>query len=125
MSSTSHSPELPTTLQRATEDLQHINNLLVSGADLDPGVLTDFRNAVNRVRTTAWGVQQYAATAEKDPEPVLSILAAERVRVAYLMCKQVLEDLNNPDIRLQKGQLLRLQDVAKELGGRLDQIANE
>lgn len=127
MASNSQQPDVATTLQHATADLQRIERLLLAGADLEPGVLTDFRNAVNRVRTTAWGVQQYAnsRTCETDPQPVLSILAGERVRVAYVMCKQIASDLDNPDIKLPKGQLLQLQEVAKSLVTGLIEIAGE
>ncbi len=122
-----NSPHLSPMLARAAEELRRIENLLLTAGDLDPWVLTDFRDAVNRVRTTAWGVQQYAQSknTDTDPHAVLSVLAAERVRAAYVMCAQILADLNNDNIDLQKGPLLRLQEVAKELAARLQKLSQD
>jgi hypothetical protein len=37
-------------------------------ADLDPQVLVDFRDAVSRVRNSAWAAQQYVAGKEGDQD---------------------------------------------------------
>jgi hypothetical protein len=85
-------------LQSFTNELRQIQDLLASEKELDPRILTDFRDAVNRVRNTAWGLEQYAnsKTTETDPKTVLTVLAGERVRVAYQLCKLVQADLANP-----------------------------
>ena len=103
-------------LQSATSELHEVEALLAS-ADLDARILSDFRDAVNRVRTTAWATQQYAETryTERDPSKVLSLLAGERVRAAYQLCRAVGQDLGRPDLRFQPGQLLQLRAAAKEL----------
>ena len=120
------SQQLSAALERVTSDLRRIEKLLVSGDDFEAGVLNDFRDAVNRVRTTAWGVQQFAQskTAETDPNVVLSVLAGERIRVAFVMCQNILADLNNPAIRWQKGPLARLSDVSEQLAKRLNEVAS-
>ena len=103
-------------LQSATSELHEVEALMAS-ADLDARILSDFRDAVNRVRTTAWATQQYAETkdTERDPSKVLSMLAGERVRAAYQLCRAICQDLNRPDLRFQPGQLLQLRTAAKEL----------
>jgi hypothetical protein len=103
-------------LQSATSELHEVEALLAS-ADLDARILSDFRDAVNRVRTTAWATQQYAETkdTERDPSKVLSLLAGERVRAAYQLCRAIGQDLKRPDLRFQPGQLLQLRAAAKEL----------
>ena len=103
-------------LQSATSELHEVEALMASG-DLDARILSDFRDAVNRVRTTAWATQQYAETkdTERDPSKVLSMLAGERVRAAYQLCRAIGQDLNRPDLRFQPGQLLQLRTAAKEL----------
>ena len=103
-------------LQSATSELHEVEALMASG-DLDARILSDFRDAVNRVRTTAWATQQYAETkdTERDPSKVLSMLAGERVRAAYQLCRAIGQDLNRPDLRFQPGQLLQLRAAAKEL----------
>ena len=95
--------------------------------DVDPSILTDFRDAVNRVRNTAWAVEQYANSkhTETDPQTVLSVLAGERIRVAYQLCKLIQSDLANQDIQFQKGQLLQFRDASQELERQLKQAAGE
>ena len=116
MDTDSVSVSVSTRLQSATSELHEVEALMAS-ADLDARILSDFRDAVNRVRTTAWATQQYAETkdTERDPSKVLSMLAGERVRAAYQLCRAIGQDLNRPDLRFQPGQLLQLRTAAKEL----------
>ncbi len=114
-------------LQNVTSELRQIQNLLKAEQEVDPRVLTDFREAVNRVRNTAWALEQYvnSKTTETDPKPVLTLLAGERVRVAYQFCNLVQDDLANPDVQLQKGPLSRLRDAVQQLAGRLAAVLGE
>jgi hypothetical protein len=113
-------------LQNATSELRTVETLLDS-ADLDARILADFRDAVNRVRTTAWATQQYAETKDthNDPTAVLSILAGERVRTAYQLCRALSEDLDRPDLRFQPGQLLQLRTAVKELLQQLNTVIGD
>jgi hypothetical protein len=113
-------------LQSATSELHEVEALLAS-ADLDARILSDFRDAVNRVRTTAWATQQYAETrdTERDPTKVLSMLAGERVRAAYQLCRAIGQDLGRPDLRFQPGQLLQLRAAAKELMQQLNAVIRD
>jgi hypothetical protein len=72
---------------------------------------------VNRIRNTAWAMEQYAnsKTTRSDLEPVLTLVAGERIRVAYQVSRLVQGDLENPQIRFQRGQLVSLSDVTLEL----------
>jgi len=114
-------------LQRVANELRQIEDLLASEEDLDSRILADFRDAVNRVRNTAWGMEQYAnsKTTDTDPKTVFTVLAGERVRVAYQLCKLVQADLANPDIQFQKGQLLQLGRATQELAHQLLEIIGE
>lgn len=113
-------------LQNATSELRTVETLLDT-ADLDARILADFRDAVNRVRTTAWATQQYAETKDthNDPTAVLSILAGERVRAAYQLCRALREDLDRPDLRFQPGQLLQLRTAVKELLQQLNTVIGD
>ena len=65
-------------LQKVTDELKKIRDSLTLAKDVDPSILTDFRDAVNRVRNTAWAVEQYlnSKTTEGDPQIVLTFLRA-------------------------------------------------
>ncbi len=117
MISATRSKSITERLQHVTEELREIQDLLTSKEAVDPRILTDFRDAVNRVRNTAWAVEQYANSkhTETDPQTVLSVLAGERVRVAYQLCKLIQTDLSNPHIRFSKGQLLEFRHATNEL----------
>jgi hypothetical protein len=114
-------------LQKVTNELRQIQVLLTTEEDIPPSILTDFRDAVNRVRNTAWAVEQYAnsKTTETDPETVLSLVAGERIRVAYQLCKHIQSDLPNREIQFQKGQLLQLYDATQELTRQLGEVVGE
>ena len=114
-------------LQNVTNELRQIQDLLTSQAGIDPRILSDFRDAVNRVRNTAWAVEQFAIakTTETAPQNVLWLLAGERVRVAYQLCKLVQADLANREIQHQIGQLLQLRDATQELKRQLDATVGE
>jgi hypothetical protein len=70
---------------------------------VDPRVLTDFRDALNRVRNTAWAAQQCAAASmyESSPVSVSSLLTSERIRAAYQLCCAIHDDLSRDDIPFQ------------------------
>jgi small-conductance mechanosensitive channel len=127
VSSASDNASVSVRLQNVTKELRQIQDLLTSEKNVDPRILTDFRDAVNRVRNTAWAVEQYAnsKTTETDPKTVLSVLAGERLRVTYQLCKLVQADLANVDIQFQKGQLLQLRDAMQELTRRLGATVGE
>jgi hypothetical protein len=112
-------------LEKAISELQGLNELLFSG-DLDPRILTDFRDALNRVRNSAWAAQQYVARKETDQgsTSVLSFLVGERVRVAYQLCQAISEDLKRTDIEFQAGSLVHLHDVTKTLTEQLEGTIN-
>jgi hypothetical protein len=103
-------------LKSAIRELKPLQKLLVS-EEVDPRVLTDFRDALNRMRNTAWAAQQSAAAqmCEGSPVSVPSLLTSERIRAAYQLCCALHDDLHRDDIRFQRGQLSELHSVAARL----------
>ena len=99
-------------LEQAIVELQRLHEVLLSG-DLEPRVLTDFRDALNRVRTA----QQYVIRkeTEQDSGSVLSLLFGERVRVTYQLCQAISDDLKRTDIDFQAGSLVQLREATKAL----------
>lgn len=110
-----------TALKRSMKDaikrFRSMENLLLSAGTIDDRLLCDFRAAVNRVRNTAWGVQQYVSRKEagQDPAMVLKIIAGDRVRAAYSLCQTISADLKRPDLNFQAGSLVALQEAAQKL----------
>jgi hypothetical protein len=111
-------------LKSVMTELRPLQKLLVS-EKVDPRVLTDFRDALNRVRNTAWAAQQSASAPmyESNPVSVTSLLTSERIRAAYQLCCTIHAHLHRDDVPFQRGQLSELYTVAarlvEELKGRL------
>jgi hypothetical protein len=116
-----HVVNVSSRLKSAVEELRRVDRLLLGG-DLDPRILTDFRDALNRVRNTAWSAQQYLTLKEnqQDSNTVLSLLAGERIRATYQLCQALVSDLDSRDVRFQTGQLAELHSAIKKLTDRLE-----
>ena len=110
-------------LKSTIEELAGIQSLLVTG-ELDPRILADFRDAVNRVRNTAWAAYQYAELkiTGRDSGSIISVAAAERMRATYQLCQAIQEDLASTDVQLQAGQLIQLHEATKTLTEKLDEV---
>jgi hypothetical protein len=120
-------PDLSTTLQGVTEELRQLEGLLIMADQPDPRILTEFRDVVNRLRQTAWAVQQYSKLMANQlaSNHVGSLLAGERVRTVCQLCKLLEIDLENPDIHLQDGQTDGLYEAIYRLAHRLrEHVAN-
>ena len=113
-------------LKAAIAELAGVQSLLVAG-ELDPRILTDFRDAVNRVRNTAWAAYQYTESkiTGEDSRSIMSIVAGERIRAAYQLCQAIQDDLETTDVHLQAGQLIQLHAATKSLTDKLSDVVRE
>lgn len=111
-------------LKITIEELARIQSLLVTAELDDPRILADFRDAVNRVRNTAWAAFQYAEskTTGNDSGSIISLAAAERMRATYQLCQAIQEDLASTDVHLQAAQLIQLHAATKTLTEKLDEV---
>ena len=117
----SDTSSLTARLQTATAGLQALEKAVVSG-DLDPRVLSDFRNAVDHIRNTAWGVQQWVGAKEQsgDPYAVLPVLTAQRVQRATQLADDLCLDLQTAEITADTYGLGNLHRAVDDLHRRLD-----
>ena len=123
---TAGDPNVRSRLKNGISELQRLHNLLLS-SNVDADVLADLRDALNRVRNTAWVAQQYVIRRESDQEPtsVLSLLAGERIRAAYQLCQALADDLEGTDIKFQRGSLVELYEATKTLTERLKRVIDK
>jgi hypothetical protein len=103
-------------LASAIAELSALQEPLISGV-VDARVLVDFRDALNRIRNTAWAAQQSANASlfDQGATTVASYLTSERIRAAYQLCRSLHGDICRDDIEFQKGQLVELYGAAKIL----------
>ena len=77
-------------LKKACADLVKLEYDMRSGTT-DQRVLKEFRDAVDNLRKTAWAVQEWQERQSRleDPQTVLPLLTAERVRRATQLCDAI------------------------------------
>jgi hypothetical protein len=110
-------------LEKAIFELRELHDVLLDGEGLDVRILADFRDALNRVRNTAWSAQQYMSSkATNDSTDIISMLAGERLRATYQLCQSVKADLQSEDIKFQTGQLMELHAASKALTEALAEV---
>jgi len=110
-------------IEKGIAELQGLHKLLLS-SEVDQDVLEDFRDALNRVRNTAWAAQQYVIRKESDEDStsVISLLAGERLRAAYHLCQALVDDLKGTEIEFQRGSLAQLYEVTNILNEQLKRV---
>jgi hypothetical protein len=113
-------------LEKGISELQGLHKLLLS-SEVNADVLADFRDALNRVRNTAWAAQQYVVRKEnaQDSTSVVSLLAGERIRAAYQLCQALADDLKGTDIEFQRGSLVQLYEITKILTEQLQRVIDK
>ena len=74
---------------RVTGELNRLDDLLKAG-QVDARVLSDFRQAVDRVRTSGWQVQVWL---EGDPRALAVMLLEERIRMATRLAQQLTSEI--------------------------------
>jgi hypothetical protein len=108
-------------LEQATGELYRLEELVKSG-DLDSRVLSEFRNAVDHIRSTTFAVQKWIGLNEQsggDPFSVLPIMSAERVKRATQITNDLCLDLQTVDIGIDTPGVLELFNAIDDLRRRL------
>jgi len=81
-------------LRKTSAELLQLEQAIRSGG-IDQRILMDFRDAVDHVRKTAWAVQEWQERQlqRHDPQTVLPLLTAERLRRGTELSKAIVADL--------------------------------
>ena len=89
-------------LKKACADLVRLEYDMRSGP-IDQRVLGEFRDAVDNVRKTAWAVQEWQERQSRhhDPQTVLPLLIAERIRRATQLLEAIATDTAAQEISSQ------------------------
>jgi len=108
-------------IEKAITELVNLNHIVVAG-QVEPQILADFRDTLNRARNTTWAAQQYMARKEnqQDVSDMRSFLAGERIRAAYNLCCLIKDDLEKNEVDLQAGTLIQLHEATKGLAQQLE-----
>ncbi|HYX67559.1 MAG TPA: hypothetical protein VE825_00380 [Terriglobales bacterium] len=124
MPAPAHNQEpLTARLARASTQLHELEQGMQSG-DIDPRILSEFRESVDHVRQTAWAVQQWMelSAAKRDPFSVLNWLAAERVRIGTQVSRELCMDLDASEVNTETPGIQKLYHEVRGLLDRLSKI---
>lgn len=90
----------------------------------EKAALQDFRQVLDDVRLTAWTVNELtnAKEARKNPEPLLSFLAAERMRRLSYMIRDLCADIDNQVFTWQSSGIQALSDSVLGLQSRITKL---
>jgi hypothetical protein len=121
-----HKESIADRLQKATDELKILEQLILCG-NFSPRLLSEFRNAVDSIRGTARVVQMWVGLQEqrRDPYSALSTMAADRVRRAIQINKDLTIDLQSMEMGLETEGLGELHQVVNELQERLSPLFRE
>ena len=86
-------------LRKTSAELFRLEQEIRTGG-IDPRILTDFRDAVDHVRKTAWAVQEWQERQLQDHDPgtVLPLLTAERIRRAAQLIDAIAADMTAHEV---------------------------
>ncbi len=114
-------------LKAISSELREIDLALKSGATPDLLLLQDFRHVLDNARLTAWTVSELLNVVEsqKDPDHVLSFVAAERLRRSNQMLKDLCTDIDHQGVSWQTNGIHGLCDTVNSLQVQLCKLVEE
>ena len=118
------SQSLTERLASATAEIQQLEKLVKSG-DLDARVLSEFRNAVDHIRTTTWAVQKWVGLnfqSGGDPFSVLPTMIEARVRRATQIIDNLCLDIQSNDVGIDTPGIIDLANSVEDLHRRLAEL---
>lgn len=106
-------------LRKTSNELLELEQAIRSGG-IDHRILTDFRDAVDHVRKTAWAVQEWQERQiqHHDPHTVLPLLTTERIRRAAQLGDAIVSDLTANEVSRETPGIERLYAAV----GRMHQL---
>jgi hypothetical protein len=106
-------------ISRITAELKRMEDLLSFGM-VDRRVLGEFRQAVDRVRTTGWQVERWL---DGDERGLSALLTEERIRIATRLATQLANDAPLPQAQFPGVQALKqaIQKLDEALNNNLSQ----
>jgi len=103
-------------LKKTSAELLQLEHAIRTGG-IDQRILTDFRDAVDHVRKTAWAVQEWQERqiTRHDPQTLLPLLVGERVRRAAQLGNSIVSDLTNHEVTRETPGVDQLFDAVQRM----------
>ncbi len=121
--------ETTNSIQKSADELRGIEVLIQSeSARIDPRVLQDFREAMDRARMTAWAVQQWLELQQRkaDPFTLLARLDSQRLKGAVAKLREMRVEIESgttqPDAEGLPELSVEVEKLQKALAGFLGTV---
>lgn len=103
-------------LKKTSAELLQLEHSIRTGG-IDPRILTDFRDAVDHVRKTAWAVQEWQERqiTRHDPQTLLPLLISERIRRAAQLGNAIVADLATQEVTRETPGVEELFDAVQRM----------
>jgi hypothetical protein len=113
-------------LRKTSNELFLLEQAIRTGG-IDHRILTDFRDAVDHVRKTAWAVQEWQERQIKhhDPHTLLPLLTTERIRRAAQLAEAIVSDLTTNEVNRETPGIDRLYEALCKLHGLLSELLSD
>jgi hypothetical protein len=113
-------------LRKTSNELMQLEQAIRTGG-IDQRILTDFRDAVDHVRKTAWAVQEWQERQiqHHDPHTLLPLLITERIRRAGQLGDAIVADLNANEATRETPGIEHLYETVCRLHGLLSELLRD
>src|SRR5712692_3595374 len=103
-------------LKKTSAELLQLEHAIRSGG-IDERILTDFRDAVDHVRKTAWAVQEWQERqiTRHDPHTLIPLLISERIRRAAQLGNAIVSDLTSHEVTRETPGVDQLFDAVQRM----------
>ena len=113
-------------LRKASAELVRIEQEIKAGG-IEPRILEEFRDSVDYVRKTAWAVQEWQERQlqKHDPQTVLPLITAERIRRATQLSLSIASDLETHEVTQETMGMRELFKAVESLYPRVASLFRE
>lgn len=118
-------PDLSSRLRNLSSELRALDlELKFEETTPDKALLQEFRQIMDDVRLTAWTTAELmnARESQKNPQPLLSFLASERMRRLSYMIRDLCADIDKQAFSWQSTGIQSLSDAVLVLQSRITKL---
>jgi hypothetical protein len=110
-------------LKKTSAQLVKLEQALKNG-EVDSRILSEFRDAVDYVRKTAWAVQEWQERRLRhhDPQTLLPLLTVERIRRTTQLSKAIVTDLETREVTRESVGVEELYRAIQRINERLQNL---
>jgi hypothetical protein len=122
------SSEFTTAMAAAASELRELESLVSANEDeVDPRLLSEFRNSVDHARSTTAAIQQWIdmQAQDRDPFPVLAAIQTSRMRFTASFMRELVMDIDSNSLHLGNEGVKEVYEAARQLHLRIEQLISD